>query len=148
MESGGAGAVYVPDDTHGWVGATLLKVDRAAGTAEVEVEPDVVFGIAGGETRTVSLAHPLLQACRGEGGGDGASSLGDGASSLLPLQNVGVPEEGVEDMAALSFLHVSSMDGSRLLGVCGDCVCCVKLRISIVDDSFCGTYLHTYAHET
>lgn len=117
MESGGAGAhVYIPDEMHGWLGATLLKVDRAAGTADVEVEPDAVFGIAGGETRTVSLAHPLLQACRGEGGDDGASSL-------LPLQNVGVPEEGVEDMAALSFLHVSSVNGSRFLGGCGWCVC-------------------------
>lgn len=94
----GGAKVYIPDAEHGWVGATLRRVDRAKGTAEVEVEPDEVFGVAGGETRVVELAHPLLQACRGE--------EEEGACSL-PLQNLGLPEEGVEDMAALSFLHVS-----------------------------------------
>jgi hypothetical protein len=91
--------VYVPDEAHGWVAATLLKVDRAAGTAEVELEDDPVFGVAGGEARTVSLAHPLLQTCRGD-------AARDGAEASLPLRNLQLPEEGVEDMSALSFLHV------------------------------------------
>lgn len=138
MENGGAGAkVYVPDDAHGWVGATLLRVDRAAGTAEVEIEPDAIFGIAGGETRTVSLAHPLLQACRG-GGED------DGSSSLLPLQNLGVPEEGMEDMAALSFLHVSRWI-EILEGVGGVCmsVCAAWLNWGGL-----LWYIRTHTHET
>lgn len=110
MEGCTAGAkVYVPDEAHGWVGATLLRVDRAAGTAEVEVEPDPVLGVEGGETRTVGLAHPLLQACRGAGEGVDVSS----SAASLPLQNLGTPEEGVEDMAALSFLHVRCVGGLR-----------------------------------
>lgn len=105
----GSSKVFVPDEAHGWVGATLLRVDRASGTAEVELEADPVFGIEGGEARTVSLAHPLLQACRAEGDGQ------DEGGELLPLQNVGLPEEGVEDMSALSFLHVRGC-GSGMLG--------------------------------
>ncbi len=100
----GAAKVYIPDESFGWVAATLLRVDRAAGTCAVEVEADEAFGMAGGEARTVSLAHPLLQTCRGEAAG-AAGGTGDEAS--LPLQNLQVPEEGVEDMAVLSFLHVS-----------------------------------------
>lgn len=101
--------VFVPDEAHGWVGAMLLRVDRASGTAEVEVEADAVSGIEGGEARTVSLAHPLLQACRKEGEGEGEGG------ALLPLQNVGLPGNGVEDMSALSFLHVrTSMEPGTL----------------------------------
>ena len=57
----------------------------------------------------MDLSHPALQAVAGEDEDDEQQKGKAGAA--LPLQNLGLPEGGVEDMCGLSFLHVSGGRG-------------------------------------
>ncbi len=92
--------MYAPDELHGWVTATLLRVDQGAQTADVEIAADEVLGVPGGEVRQVDLTRPELTALdEGHGGSDKAAAAG------LPLQNLQLPPQGAEDMCTLSFLH-------------------------------------------
>lgn len=93
--------VFVPDDVHGWLGATLVTIHVGKKEAEVELQEDDILGIPGGESRTVDLTRPELRALADEKGEDGQKE-----QVTLPLQNLQVPDRGVEDMCSLSFLHV------------------------------------------
>jgi myosin-5 len=98
--------VYVNDEVHGWLKATLLRVN--AETAEVELEADDVIGIAGGELRSVDMSHPDLMAVN-DGHGVGAKTSGAAAAAGLPLQNLRLPALGVEDLSSLGFLHAPAL---------------------------------------
>ncbi|CAM9964593.1 unnamed protein product [Scytosiphon promiscuus] len=92
--------VYVPDADAAWARASVLG--SVGGTA-YEVRIDGVddndepgqSDWGAGEVRRVDLAGPEF----------GAKGKGGAVESSLPLQNLGVPDDGVEDMTRLDYLH-------------------------------------------
>ncbi|CAM9893048.1 unnamed protein product [Ascophyllum nodosum] len=91
--------VYVPEPEAAWARATVL---HAAGGTVYEVRIDGIDDYdeegqsnrGAGEVRTVDAAGPEF-GLNSKGGSDGS----------LPLQNLGMEEDGVEDMTRLDFLH-------------------------------------------
>jgi len=100
--------VYVNDEVHGWLKATLLRVNAETRQAEVELEADEVVGIAGGEFRSVDMTHPDLTALN-DGHGGGGKTTGAAAAVGLPLQNLQLAALGVEDLSSLDFLHAPAL---------------------------------------
>eukprot|EP00903_Cladosiphon_okamuranus_P010022 g9504.t1 len=92
--------VYVPDADAAWARASVLN--NVGGTVyEVRIDGIDDNDEAGesdwgaGDIRRVDLAGPEF----------GVKSKGAAIESSLPLQNLGVPQDGVEDMTRLDYLH-------------------------------------------
>jgi myosin-5 len=92
--------VFIPDDELVWVTGELLFEDRDSGVVEVKVEDE-------------DLAH--MDSKSGSSGGSGSNkknrviSLAKYNLESLPLQNIDLPKEGVDDMCSLSYLHEASI---------------------------------------
>ncbi|CAM9345683.1 unnamed protein product [Pylaiella littoralis] len=92
--------VYVPDADAAWARASVLS---KTGDTVYEVRIDGIddnneggtSDWGAGEVRRVDLAGPEF----------GVRSKGAAVESSLPLQNLGVSENGVEDMTRLDYLH-------------------------------------------
>ncbi|CAN0497959.1 unnamed protein product, partial [Ectocarpus sp. 8 AP-2014] len=92
--------VYVPDADAAWARASVLS---AVGGTVYEVRIDGVddndepgqSDWGAGQVRRVDLAGPEF----------GVKRKGAAVESSLPLQNLGLPDDGVEDMTRLDYLH-------------------------------------------
>ena len=87
MATTSSNLVFVPDSTYTWLKAESFDIENADGTVTVRI----VDEITASSTRTINL-----------------KSLPFGMTTL-PLQNPNIPDEGVDDMCSLSFLHEPSI---------------------------------------
>ncbi|CAM9355182.1 unnamed protein product, partial [Phaeothamnion confervicola] len=84
--------VFVPDPDIAWCRATVLKAHGDGNRFDVRVETEAADECEpsqrAGDVATVDLRHPDF--------------IG---MESLPLQNIGLPREGVRDMCSLNYLH-------------------------------------------